>query len=99
MIIGRLKISQETVAILGIGIALYSSQCNRFDAIDAKFETVDAKFEAIDARFEAIDQRFDVIELDIREIRGELRDLNTRVTRIETLLSVQSVPSDGGPVE
>ena len=50
-------------------------------------------------RFNALDDSIAEIRQDIREIRGELRDLNSRVARLEGLHSAQPARPDDGPAE
>ena len=77
------KPSSEFVAIVVAALGLYVGQCRQTVTLRAEIAIVDAK---VDMLKESID----VMREDIREIRDVNRDMNTRVTRIETIQAERS---------
>ena len=82
-----LRLSQETMAVIGTAVALATFVAylsftiedrvnQRFENLenhmDQRFDAVDRRFEGVDQRFERVDQRFNALERKIDDVNGRI---------------------------
>lgn len=88
-----LKTLSDSIDQLAVSMLKFSEAVeNRFNVIDGRFDQVDERFDLVDKRFDRIDVDFEDVKMrfDNKADRFELKELDKRVTKIETNIGLES---------
>jgi hypothetical protein len=70
-------------ALLGAHRATQATWNGRMDRMDQRFDRMDQRFDRMDQRFDRVDQRFDRVDATLSDLRGDVTDIDRRLSRIE----------------
>ena len=86
--------SGDTIAVLGVGVTLLAAILTFGFALlgahratqatwNGRMDRMDQRFDRMDQRFDRVDQRFDRVDATLSDLRGDVTDIDRRLSRIE----------------
>ena len=70
-------------AILTFGFALLGAHRATQATWNGRMDRMDQRFDRMDQRFDRVDQRFDRVDATLSDLRGDVTDIDRRLSRIE----------------
>ena len=86
--------SGDTIAVLGVGVtllaailtfgfALLGAHRATQATLNGRMDRMDQRFDRMGQRFDRVDQRFDRVDATLSDLRGDVTDIDRRLSRIE----------------
>ena len=86
--------SGDTIAVLGVGVTLLAAILTFGFALlgahratqatwNGRMDRMDQRFDRMDQRFDRVDQRFDRVDATLSDLRGDVTDIDRRLSCIE----------------